>query len=68
MISSHMMEDYRRMNFADRTTFRRWLTASTVIVAFVLTLIAMIAINGLFWSGELGSTNSAGTVEQVRPK
>jgi len=58
MINRHMMEEYRRMNSADRTTFRRWLTVNTVIGAFVLTLMAMIAINGMFWDGELKSANS----------
>jgi hypothetical protein len=60
MISSHnTWEEYRRMNSADRATFRRWLTLIIVIGAFVVTLIAMIAINGMFWGGELKSANSA---------
>jgi len=60
MISDpNIVEEYRRMNSADRATFRRWLTLNTVIGAIVITLIAMIAINGLFWGGEFKSANSA---------
>lgn len=60
MISSHnTVEEYRRMNSADRATFRRWLTFIAVIGAFVVTLIAMIAINGMFWGAELKSPNPA---------
>jgi len=58
MISPHnVVEEYPRMNSADRATFRRWLTLVTVIGAFVVTLIAMIVINGMFWGNELKSAN-----------
>ena len=56
MIGRHTVEDYRRMNSEDRTTFRRWLALNTVIGIAVL--FAMIAINGMFWGGER-STNSS---------
>jgi hypothetical protein len=59
MISHHMMEEYRRMNSADRTSFHRWLTLNTVSGAFAFTLIAMIAINAAFSGGESSPTNIA---------
>jgi hypothetical protein len=59
MISHHMMEEYRRMNSADRTSFHRWLTLNTVFGAFAFTLIAMIAINAAFSGGKSSPTNIA---------
>jgi hypothetical protein len=59
MISRHVMEEYRRMNSTDRTSFRRWLTLNTVFGAFAFTLIAMIAINAAFSGGESSPTNVA---------
>ena len=59
MISRHMMEEYRRMNSADRTSFHRWLTLNTVFGAFAFTLIAMIAINAAFSGGESSPTDVA---------
>ena len=53
-----IVEEYHRMNSPDRATFRRWLTLNTVIAAIAVTLIAMIAINGVFWGGEWKSANS----------
>ena len=53
-----IVEEYRHMNSTDRATFRRWLKLNTVIAAIVVTLVAMIAINGMFWGGELKSANS----------
>jgi hypothetical protein len=54
-----IVEECHRMNSSDRATFRRWLILNTVIGALVVMLIAMIAINGMFWGGELKSANSA---------
>ena len=59
MISRHVMEEYRRMNSADRTSFRRWLTHNTVAGAFAFTLIAMIAINAAFLGDKSSPTNIA---------
>jgi hypothetical protein len=59
MISRHVMEEYRRMNSADRTSFHRWLTLNTVFGALAFTLIAMIAINAAFSGGESSPTNIA---------
>jgi hypothetical protein len=59
MISRHVMEEYRRMNSADRTSFRRWLTLNTVAGAFAFTLIAMIAINAALSDGESSPTDVA---------
>ena len=59
MISRHVMEEYRRMNSADRTSFRRWLTLNTVFGALAFTLIAMIAINAAFSGGESSPTDVA---------
>jgi hypothetical protein len=48
MISRRLVEEYRRMNSTDRTSFRQWLTLNTVFGACAFTLIAMIAINAAF--------------------
>ena len=61
MMSRHMIEEYRRMNSGDRTTFRRWLTLNTLVGAFLLTLIAITAI---FWGGESSYQIPLKTVEQ----
>jgi hypothetical protein len=57
--SLNIVEEYRRMNSADQATFHRCVTVFIVTAAFVVTIIAMIAINGMFWGGELKSANSA---------
>jgi hypothetical protein len=44
MISRHMIEELRRMNSGDQTTFRRWLTLNTVVGAVLLTLMAAAAL------------------------
>jgi hypothetical protein len=55
----NIAEEYRRMTSVDQATFHRCVTAIVVTGAFVVTIIAMIAINGMFWGGELKSANSA---------
>ena len=63
MISRHVMEEYRRMNSTDRTSFRRWLTHNTVAGAFAFTLIA---INAALTGGESSPTNIAKYVEAMQ--
>jgi hypothetical protein len=59
MISRYIMEEYRHMNSADRTSFRRWLKLNTVVGAFAFTAIATIAINAAFRGGESSRANVA---------
>ena len=59
MISRYMMEEYRRMNSADGTSFRRWLTLNTAFGACAFTLMAVIAINAAFTGGESSPTSIA---------
>jgi hypothetical protein len=49
MISRRMMDEYRRMNSAEASTFCRWLALNAVAGAFVFTLLAIAAIT---WGGE----------------
>ena len=66
MISNpSILEEYHRMSSSDRATFRRWLTFNTVIGAVIVTLIAMIAINVMFWGGEFKPENPAKQSEAI---
>jgi hypothetical protein len=47
------LEEYRRPNFEDNKTFRRWLLANTVVGAFALLVLVTVA---LLPSGDTATT------------
>jgi hypothetical protein len=64
MISSHMTQEYRRMNSEDRSTFRQWLAINAVVGASLMTLIAIAAV---FSDGNSKLANTASNEKAIQP-
>jgi hypothetical protein len=61
MMTSREIEEYRRFNSRDRTTFNRWLAINNVVGG---TFVALIAIAAIFGGGQSKTTT---TVQKDTP-